>query len=160
MNQAKFADLVGVTPQRVSQWIKAGMPSAWHGGRGKGTYIDPKHAIAWLNERGYAMNPDSRRDGNTFPEMESVCADLKEIAAGERESTIRDAIDGIWLCLDDAADEVALWFEFDTPTAWDIAATVLVFAHRAACEKAEIDTGLPDEVETQLQAGPPSDSST
>ncbi|MCA9181105.1 MAG: hypothetical protein KDA51_06615 [Planctomycetales bacterium] len=159
MNQTKFAELIGVTPQRVSQLVQIGMAGVtWHGGRGKGTFIEPGKAIPWLKENGYAMNPDSRRSEDPFTNLGSLSADLASIQSDERDATTAAAIDGIWSAWRDAADELAESFELDAATAWDAAATVLVVAHHAACKEARIPSGIPKEVEARMIAGYPGPS--
>lgn len=151
MNQKNFAELVGVTPQRVSQWIQDGMAGVtWHGGRGKGTFIEVGKAVAWLKDRGYAMNPDSRRDGGEFA---TLVRDVKEIHDGLKAEEIRAALDRMFGVLDEAAQEIAEALELAPHVAWDAAAIALACAHHHACNTSSITAGLSDEAEEILKAG-------
>lgn len=84
----QFADLVGVTPERIYQLIQSGLP---HRKRGKtGTRVVPKDAIKWLRDRDRAeavvekaLDEAKERARKTRAE-----ADMKEIQLSELRAAV------------------------------------------------------------------------
>lgn len=51
VNKRGFADICGVDPRTVTNWIDEGLPTEGGGGRGRAVEIDTKRAIDWLVAR-------------------------------------------------------------------------------------------------------------
>lgn len=152
MNQVKFAEFVGVSPQRVSQWVAEGMAGVtWHGGRGKGTFIEAGKALAWLEQKGYGQSPDMRRDGDGFSSLQRASSSVSSVRAAESQRAARDAIDGIWDGLSEASDNIVEYYDVDPAEARHIAIEVLIAATGAACTRAGIKYAIPEAIKFELE---------
>lgn len=61
MTRREFAELIGRTPQAVSQWIQAGMPARHAGRRGRQIAISVEDALPWVLRHITAPLPERER---------------------------------------------------------------------------------------------------
>jgi hypothetical protein len=75
VTRAEFADLIGRTPQAVSQYIGAGMPARHAGTRGKRIQIDIEAAVQWVLNRLYSDMPERERLAKERADQQALAND-------------------------------------------------------------------------------------
>jgi hypothetical protein len=83
----EFADLLGLTRQRVHQLVQDGMP---HRRRNNATRFVPRESIAWLRERDResARSSESPSEADERARKLRAEADLKELELSERRRAL------------------------------------------------------------------------
>ncbi|MCB1960620.1 MAG: hypothetical protein KDE68_08870 [Rhodocyclaceae bacterium] len=132
MNQTKFAQMLGCTPQRISQYKEMGMPGVSSYGPGRSAYVDISVAFPWLMNNGYLWPKDG--DG-----------------ISSQKDTSSKMINSIWGSWEEVAREVAEMYELDLPVATDIVATAFSSACARVLEVNDLPYEIPEWVSARLE---------
>lgn len=110
MTRSEFAELIGRTPQAVSQWIQAGMPARNAGTRGKAIEIDIEAAVPWVVKR--IMTPLPERERLAKEQADKIALENEKTRAGlihrhHVEQSVNGSINAVDEVLADLPDTLA-----------------------------------------------------